>query len=246
MNKQEFETMKKIFSAGEFDGVKVKVVNTPRFFVKVGANNEIWLDGKQGLANGRDHNRDWVLKKLKASLTSSFHLGEAFQRVCADRVTSDTENGSLQLMLGHYGVNEYSGTLKTKRLETLVALNEGSIESVESAIGLNASTNNRLVFNLIGSEACSTKKVYDRVKMGRLSTLAIGVFGCANNVWVKSGATANDFNVDKAQCNAQTYSVPFASVYQQIAIQNQCMQGKGWTLKDKAGYEATNSAAQSS
>ncbi|MBT8566573.1 hypothetical protein G6698_00995 [Polynucleobacter paneuropaeus] len=169
MNKQEFETLKKIFSAGEFDGVKVNVVNTPRFYVKVGANNEMWLDGKHGLANSRDNNRDWVLKKLKAALTTSHHLGESFAWVCADRVTSETENGSLQLVLGHYGVDEYSGTLKTKRLATLVALNEGSIESVEATIGLNQSQNNRLVFNLAGSEACSTKTGYDRVKRGRFA-----------------------------------------------------------------------------
>ena len=79
-----------------------------------------------------------------------------------------------------------------------------------------------------------------------ISALAIGVFGCANNVWVKSGATANDFNVDKAQCNAQAYSIPFANVYQQVAVQNECMQGKGWTLRDKASHEASTSSAQSS
>lgn len=171
MNKQEFETMKKIFSAGEFDGVKVKVVNTPRFYVKVGANNEIWLDGKQGLANSRDHNRDWVLKRLKASLTSSHNLGESFAWVCADRVTSDTENNTLHLSLGHYGVNEYQGTLKTKRLANLIALNEGSNESIEAAIGLNEVRNNRLVFNLVGSESCSTKAGYDRVMMGKYVTV---------------------------------------------------------------------------
>ena len=193
MNKQELETLKKIFSAGEFDNVKVKLVNTPRFLVKVGVNTEIWLDGKNGLSHSRDGDRDWVLRKLKASLTSSFHLGEAFQWVCADRVTSDTENGSLQLMLGHYGVNEYSGTLKTKRLETLVALNEGSIESVESVIGLNASNNNRLVFNLIGSEACTTKKGYDRVKMGRLA-----------NVYLNSNT--GDFWAEKTEACKKEYA----------------------------------------
>ena len=167
MNKQELETLKKIFSAGEFDNVKVKLVNTPRFLVKVGVNTEIWLDGKSGLSHSRDADRDWVLRRLKLSLTSSHHLGESFAWVCADRVTSDKENGLLQLMLGHYGVDKYSGTLKTKRLATLVALNEGSNESAESVIGLNDDKRNRLVFNLVGSEASATKKGYDRVKIGR-------------------------------------------------------------------------------
>ncbi len=78
------------------------------------------------------------------------------------------------------------------------------------------------------------------------SVLVAGVFGCANNVWVKQGASANDFNVDRAQCNAQAYSIPFANVYQQAAVQNECLQGKGWTLRDKASHDASNAAAQSS
>jgi hypothetical protein len=74
----------------------------------------------------------------------------------------------------------------------------------------------------------------------------IGLFGCANNVWVKSGAGVNDFNVDSGQCNAQSYSVPFANVYQQAAVQNQCMQGKGWTLRDKNAHEASVASVDSS
>lgn len=171
MNKQEFETMKKIFSAGDIHGVNVRVVNAPRFLVKVGASNELWLDGKNGLANSHGRNRDWVLQKLKASLTSSNNLGESFTWVCADRVTSDTESNSLHLNLGHYGVNEYRGTLKTKRLANLIALNEGSNESIEAVIGLNEVKNNRLVFNLVGSKSCSTKVGYDRVMMGKYATV---------------------------------------------------------------------------
>ena len=79
-----------------------------------------------------------------------------------------------------------------------------------------------------------------------LTAIAIGLFGCANNVWVKSGATTNDFNMDRAQCNAQSFSIPFASIYQQAAVQNECMVGKGWSLRDKASNDASNSAAESS
>lgn len=77
-------------------------------------------------------------------------------------------------------------------------------------------------------------------------SLIFGLFGCANNVWVKSGATTNDFNMDRAQCNAQSYSIPFASIYQQAAVQNECMVGKGWTLRDKASHDASNTSAESS
>lgn len=79
-----------------------------------------------------------------------------------------------------------------------------------------------------------------------LSSLTIGLFGCANNVWVKPGASVNDFNVDRAQCNAQSYSIPFASIYQQTAVQNECMQGKGWSLRDKVSHEASTASTQSS
>jgi len=70
--------------------------------------------------------------------------------------------------------------------------------------------------------------------------------GCANNVWVKPGSGVNDFNVDSGQCNAQSYSVPFANVYQQAAVQNQCMQGKGWALRDKNAHEASVASVDSS
>ena len=76
------------------------------------------------------------------------------------------------------------------------------------------------------------------------SVIAV-LFGCANNVWVKPGASVNDFNVDRAQCNAQAYSIPFANVYQQAAVQNECLQGKGWSLRDKAIHQANYSEAES-
>jgi hypothetical protein len=86
-------------------------------------------------------------------------------------------------------------------------------------------------------------KIY---KFFMIFPLVIGAFGCANNVWVKPGASVNDFNVDRAQCNAQAYSIPFASVYQQAAVQNECLQGKGWTLRDRASHDAGVASTQSS
>ena len=84
------------------------------------------------------------------------------------------------------------------------------------------------------------------IKYSLIFAVIAVIGGCANNVWVKSGATANDFNVDRAQCNAQSFSIPFASIYQQAAVQNECMVGKGWTLRDKASHDASNSQAESS
>lgn len=83
------------------------------------------------------------------------------------------------------------------------------------------------------------------MKLLTILSLTLGLFACANNVWVKPGASVNDFNIDRAQCNAQAYSIPFANVYQQAAVQNECLQGKGWNLRDRASHDAGNSAAQS-
>jgi malonyl CoA-acyl carrier protein transacylase len=54
------------------------------------------------------------------------------------------------------------------------------------------------------------------------------VGGCAQTVWVKPGASAQDFYRDHGQCNAQAFSVPGASLMQVAIVQNACLQGKGW------------------
>ena len=66
-----------------------------------------------------------------------------------------------------------------------------------------------------------------------LSTLVIlSCFACApQTYWVKSGASSNDFEMDKAQCNAQALSVPNVTIPMLALIQNQCLRGKGWNLQ---------------
>ena len=65
--------------------------------------------------------------------------------------------------------------------------------------------------------------------------MAILLTSCVTNnqkVWMKSGASTEDFETDRAQCNAQAYSVAGGNMYQIIFVQNQCLQGKGWRLQD--------------
>jgi hypothetical protein len=58
------------------------------------------------------------------------------------------------------------------------------------------------------------------------------VCGCADMgselVWVRQGATQNDFDRDMGYCRAQAWSVPNAGAAQLLVVQNGCMQGKGW------------------
>lgn len=52
--------------------------------------------------------------------------------------------------------------------------------------------------------------------------------------WEKRGATAQDFNIDLGQCNAQAFGNANATLMTAAIVQNQCLQGKGWYLvKDK-------------
>ena len=74
--------------------------------------------------------------------------------------------------------------------------------------------------------------------MKQILLLTIAAFilvGCAQqnqSFWEKPGASGKDFEMDKAQCNAQAFSVPGANMMTVVVIQNQCLRGKGWYLTD--------------
>jgi hypothetical protein len=66
-------------------------------------------------------------------------------------------------------------------------------------------------------------------------TIAIVLNGCATQpqaVWYKSGSSAQEFEMDRGQCNAKAFSLASGNLYQIAIIQNQCLQGKGWYLTD--------------
>jgi hypothetical protein len=46
--------------------------------------------------------------------------------------------------------------------------------------------------------------------------------------WQKQGATADDFETDLGQCQAQAFSVPGVSLRQAVIVQTTCLRGKGW------------------
>jgi hypothetical protein len=60
--------------------------------------------------------------------------------------------------------------------------------------------------------------------------------GCAANnnnwSWYKDGASGQDFNMDNGQCRAQAFSIPNASLFQIVLVQQNCMQGKGWEKRE--------------
>lgn len=57
--------------------------------------------------------------------------------------------------------------------------------------------------------------------------------GCATpqRSWYKSGASRDQFEMDRGQCDAQAFSVPGMQSLQVAMVYNGCMRGKGWTLR---------------
>lgn len=68
-----------------------------------------------------------------------------------------------------------------------------------------------------------------------LVSCAVVLAGCATkqSYWEKPGASQQEFNMDRGQCNAQAFSVPGVSLMQAAIVQNSCMQGKGWYLVEQ-------------
>ena len=60
------------------------------------------------------------------------------------------------------------------------------------------------------------------------------------SVWHKAGSSAQEFEMERAQCNAQAFSLANGNLFQMTLIQNQCLQGKGWYLVDPKFVETTN------
>lgn len=59
--------------------------------------------------------------------------------------------------------------------------------------------------------------------------------GCATTetVWVRNGATQQDFYMDRGQCQAQAFSPGNVSMMQAALVMNGCMQGKGWWQEER-------------
>jgi|GEM_PF-3327476 hypothetical protein len=70
-------------------------------------------------------------------------------------------------------------------------------------------------------------------KLLALMFLLLVLSGCAEHYWIKNGASSQEFEMDKAQCNAQALSVPNITIPMLALIQNQCLRGKGWNLETR-------------
>jgi len=67
-------------------------------------------------------------------------------------------------------------------------------------------------------------------------------FGCATNeqqeMWFKQGASSQEFEMDRAACNAQAFSGSNGNLMMVAVIQNQCLRGKGWQIVTKKYAES--------
>lgn len=65
-----------------------------------------------------------------------------------------------------------------------------------------------------------------------LTAIALVLSGCATDKgwsWHKNGASAQDFNMDNAQCRAQGLAGTGGMLtWGTVMIMDACMQGKGW------------------
>lgn len=60
--------------------------------------------------------------------------------------------------------------------------------------------------------------------------LVLLLAGCASRqlLWEKPGASQQDFEMDRGQCQAQAFGAPGMYAVQVAMIYNACMRGRGW------------------
>lgn len=65
--------------------------------------------------------------------------------------------------------------------------------------------------------------------------LLVLLSGCqtTESVWVKPGASQQDFYMDAGQCRAQAFSVASGNMMQIAIVYNSCMQGRGWYSEER-------------
>jgi hypothetical protein len=58
--------------------------------------------------------------------------------------------------------------------------------------------------------------------------------GCATErYWEKPGASSSEFEMDRAQCQAQALSTAGMYMMQMALVLNACMRGKGWYIVER-------------
>ena len=68
-----------------------------------------------------------------------------------------------------------------------------------------------------------------------VAATTIAAAGCATTetVWVKPGASQQDFYAESGQCKAQGFSTPGMPMMQVALVYVSCMQGKGWYQEER-------------
>lgn len=66
------------------------------------------------------------------------------------------------------------------------------------------------------------------MRLAIIALLALGGCATTQTVWVRDGATQQDFSMDQGMCQAQAFSVPGALALQVALVYSSCMRGKGW------------------
>lgn len=66
-----------------------------------------------------------------------------------------------------------------------------------------------------------------------LSLLILTSCATTESVWVKPGASEQDFYMDQGQCRAQAFGVPGMNTMQVAMVYSSCMQGRGWYTEDR-------------
>lgn len=64
----------------------------------------------------------------------------------------------------------------------------------------------------------------------RYIALLLILAGCASKqfLWEKPGASGQEFEMDRGQCQAQAFSTPGMYTMQIALVYNSCMRGRGW------------------
>lgn len=66
--------------------------------------------------------------------------------------------------------------------------------------------------------------------------LALVLSGCATpreTYWYKATGSQQSFNQDFGYCRAQAFSVASGNLFQIAMVQNSCMEGRGWELRER-------------
>lgn len=81
------------------------------------------------------------------------------------------------------------------------------------------------------------------MKKALLAILVLAGCVTTEKVWIKDGASQQDFYAESGQCKAQAFSAPGMPMMQVAIVYASCMQGKGWHTEERS-LESSGGAGQ--